>query len=429
MRLVSTLTKASLSAAVLMAISSQASAAVDAKLLDMLRANGSINAAQYAELKTELEGEKQAQQVAAAEQSKKMSAFDQKVAWAAKTQIKGDIRLRHESVDASTDTPRNITGDQDRQRIRARLGVYSEINPQVDGGIRVATGSSADARSTNQSLDGQFNKKSIWLDQAYLDYHPTAVPNLHVIGGKIAQPWVSMGDVIWDGDINPEGLAVTYKMPLGGKTELFGSTGYYVLTDNVDGDGYQFQHDLRMYTGQAGVRFAPADTVKVTLGGSLYAFDNDNDTTGLAINGNAPGSNEFQLYEGFGQLDLTGLPLPLSFYGQYVVNGDAQSTATSDKEDTAYLFGVKTKFYGIGLDYNYRDVERNAVVGAFTDSDFGNGFTGGKGHKVKVSYDIDKNFAVAASYLKAKDSYIASSVTNNSRQDVDTLQLDVEAKF
>ena len=125
MRLVSTLTKASLSAAVLMAISSQASAAVDAKLLDMLRANGSINAAQYAELKTELEGEKQAQQVAAAEQSKKMSAFDQKVAWAAKTQIKGDIRLRHESVDASTNTPSNISGYQDRQRVRARLGVYS----------------------------------------------------------------------------------------------------------------------------------------------------------------------------------------------------------------------------------------------------------------------------------------------------------------
>ena len=426
MRLVSTLTKASLSAAVLMAISSQASAAVDAKLLDMLRANGSINAAQYAELKTELEGEKQAQQVAAAEQSKKMSAFDQKVAWAAKTQIKGDIRLRHESVDASTNTPSNISGDQDRQRVRARLGVYSEINPQVDAGIRVATGSSSDARSTNQSLDGQFNKKSIWLDQAYLDYHPTAVPNLHVIGGKIAQPWVSMGDVIWDGDINPEGLAVTYKMPLAGKTELFGSTGYYVLTDNVDGEGYQFQHDLRMYTGQAGIRFAPADTVKVTLGGSLYAFDNDTDSTGLAINGNAPGSNEFQLYEGFGQIDLTGLAIPLSFYGQYVVNGDAQRTATVGKEDTAYLFGAKTKFYGIGLDYNYRDVERNSVVGAFTDSDFGNGFTGGKGHKVKVSYDIDKNFAVAASYLMAKDAYVA---TGDNKQDVDTLQLDVEAKF
>ena len=49
MRRVSTLTKVSLSATVLMAISSQASAAVDAKLLDMLRANGSINAAQYAE--------------------------------------------------------------------------------------------------------------------------------------------------------------------------------------------------------------------------------------------------------------------------------------------------------------------------------------------------------------------------------------------
>jgi hypothetical protein len=424
MRLVKTTTAAGICAGLLLATSVPANAAVDAKLLEMLRANGSITAAQHDELQAELVKDNQ---VAAQKKKEDLSAFEQKVAWAAKTQVKGDIRLRHESVDASTNVPSNISGDQDRQRVRARLGVYSEINPQVDAGIRLATGSgtSGDGRSTNQSLAGM-SQKSFWLDQAYLDYHPTAVPNLHVIGGKMAQPWVSMGDVIWDGDINPEGLALTYKLPLAGKTELFGSTGYYILTDNVDGEGYQFEHDLRMYTGQAGVRFAPADSVKVTLGGSIYAFDKDKDTTTLAINGNAPGSNEFQLYEGFGQVDLTGLPLPLSFYGQYVVNGDAQRTATVGKEDTAYLFGVKTKFYGIGLDYNYRDVERNSVVGAFTDSDFGNGYTGGKGHKIKVGYDIDKNFSVGAAYLMAKDSYVASG---DNKQDVDTLQLDVEAKF
>ncbi len=427
MRRVSTLTKVSLSATVLMAISTQASAAVDAKLLDMLRANGSINAAQYAELKTELDGEKQAQQTAAAEQSKKMSAFDQKVAWAAKTQIKGDVRLRHESINVDGERD-GSSGDrnQDRQRIRARIGVYSEINPQVDAGIRVATGSSADARSTNQSLDGAFSKKSIWLDQAYLDWHPTAIKDLHLIGGKMSQPWVSMGDVIWDGDINPEGVAATYKLPLGG-AELFGSTGYYVLTDNIDGEGRQFEHDLRMYTGQAGARFALGDNVKMTLGGSVYSYDNDNATNAaavLAVNGNA--STEFTLYEGFGQLDITGLPLPLSVYGQYVVNGDAEATALVGKQDTAWLAGVKTKFAGFGLDYNYRDVQRNAVVGAFTDSDFANGFTGSRGHKVKLGYEIDKNFAVGATYFLA-ESDVASRTRTDA--DVNTLQLDLEAKF
>ena len=102
-------------------------------------------------------------------------------------QIKGDVRLRYEDV--NVDNPISRSGNQDRERVRARVGFYSEINPQVDAGVRVATGSSADARSTNQSLDNYFEKKSLWVDLAYLDWHPTAVPNLHLIGGKMNQPW------------------------------------------------------------------------------------------------------------------------------------------------------------------------------------------------------------------------------------------------
>jgi hypothetical protein len=34
------------------------------------------------------------------------------------------------------------------------------------------------------------------------------------------------------------------------------------------------------------------------------------------------------------------------------------------------MFGLLTRIWEIGVNYSYRDVERNAVVGAFTDSDF-----------------------------------------------------------
>lgn len=53
MRLVSTLTGVSLTG-MMLALSTPASAAVDAKLLEMLRANGSINQAQYNELQGDL---------------------------------------------------------------------------------------------------------------------------------------------------------------------------------------------------------------------------------------------------------------------------------------------------------------------------------------------------------------------------------------
>jgi hypothetical protein len=443
MRLASTKTAAALCGGLLLAMSVPASAAVDAKLLDMLKANGSITQAQYLELQTELAQDQKAQQIAqqaqqetneqiaaTAKKTNELSSFDQKLAWAAKTQFKGDVRFRQETV--KNDGVPN-SKDQDRQRIRARLGAYTEINPQVDTGIRIATGSSDDARSTNQDLNNYFDKKQIWLDQGYVDYHPDAIKNLHLIAGKMNQPWVSMGDIIWDSDINPEGLAVTYKYPLNGSTELFGSAGHYTLKDNVDGEGVQFKHDLRLYAGQLGGRFALTDSLKLTLGGSLYSYDNDKDsacpTTGtvtapcaLAVNGNSP-NETFKLYEGFGQLDIANLPVPLSIYGQYVNN-----KYSSNDQDTGWLAGVKTKVYGFGIDYNYRDVQRNAVVGAFTDSDFANGYTGSRGRKLKVSYELDKNFTLGATYFMANSDYTNASLKKTD-SDINTLQLDAEAKF
>ncbi len=448
MRLASTKTAAILCGGLLLALSVPANAAVDAKLLDMLKANGQITNAQYSELQAELARDQKEQQIArqaqqetneqiaaTAKKTNELSSFDQKLAWAAKTQFKGDVRFRHETVKIDG-TPNNGGKDKDRERIRARLGAYTEINPQVDTGIRIATGSSDDARSTNQDLDGYFNKKSIWLDLGYIDYHPDQIKNLHVIGGKMLQPWVSMGDVIWDSDINPEGLALTYKYPLGSSAELFGSLGNYNLKDNVNGDGVQFRNDLRMTAGQLGSRFALTDNLKLTLGGSVYAFQNDEDsrcpTAGstacltpaeTVANTTAGNASEYRLYEGFSQVDIGGLAVPLSFYGQYVQN----TKATDKDQDTAWLLGAKSKVFGLNLDYNYRDVQRYAVVGALTDSDFAGGFTGARGHKFKVGYDIDKNFAIGATYFLTKADY--ASVAGYRDANANTLQLDAEAKF
>ncbi|SER30668.1 Putative porin [Pseudomonas sp. NFACC02] len=427
MRVASTKTAAALCGGLLLAMSVPASAAVDAKLLDMLKANGSISPAQYAELQAELAKDQQAQQqaqkatadqIAAATTAKssELSAFEQKVAWAAKTQFKGDVRVRQETIKIDG---QNNSQDKDRQRIRARLGAYTEINPQVSTGIRIATGGSNDARSTNQDLDGYFVKKDLWLDQGYIDYHPDAIKNLHIIGGKMNQPWVSMGDIIWDSDINPEGLAATYSLPITKGFELFGSAGNYTLKDNIDGDGTQFKNDLRLNAAQLGARIAPIDALKVTVGGSIYQYQNDKDAAALSVNGN--NTNRFRLIEGFGQVDINGLAVPLSVYGQYVVNN-----ATDSDEDTGWLTGVKTKVFGFGLDYNYRDTQRNAVVGAFTDSDFANGTTGSRGHKLGVSYDIDKNFTLGATYFLTKADYAVASQRD---ADANTLQLDVLAKF
>lgn len=327
MRLASTKTAAVLCGGLLLALSVPASAAVDAKLLDMLKANGQITAAQYTELqRTGQRPERTADRTASStrdqrtdrghrEENQRAEQLRPEAGLGSKTQFKGDVRFRQETVKIQGES-NNGGRDKDRQRIRARLGAYTEINSQVDTGIRIATGSSDDARSTNQDQDNYFDKKSIWLDLGYIDYHPDQIKNLHVIGGKMLQPWVSMGDVIWDSDINPEGLALTYKYPLGSSAELFGSLGNYNLKDNVDGDGVQFRHDLRLTSGQLGTRFSVTDNLKMTLGGSVYAYQNDKDSCctttttpcALAVNGNSA-DNQFRLYE--------GLPKPTSAAWQY----------------------------------------------------------------------------------------------------------------
>ncbi len=396
--------------------------AVDQKLLDMLLANGSITPAQHDELAADMDKEQRAAERVASKQVSKdeLTALQQKLAWAANTQLKGDVRVRYENIHIE-DEPDNAGRDKDRQRIRARLGAFTQVNPEVEAGIQIASGGSKDARSTNQDMSDYFNKKDLWLDLAYIDYHPLQVPGLKVFGGKMKQPWVSMGDTIWDGDINPEGAAATYSRKFG-DTELFGSAGYYVLQDNIDGDGVQFEHDLRLYAGQVGTRFFPGDSFKVTVGGSIYAYDNASDSAALRVNGNT--TDKFRLFEAFGQLDVLGLPLPLSVYGQIAHNAAARGVDAD--QDQAWLVGVMTRLLDVGIDYNYRDVQRNGVVGAFTDSDFASGFVGSRGHKLKLKYDLSKNFAVGATYFMAQ-SDTASRFTDNAS--VNTLQVDVEAKF
>ncbi|HET6470591.1 MAG TPA: putative porin [Pseudomonadales bacterium] len=423
---------------VLAALNSVALAdSVDAKLLAMLKANGSITQAQYDELSADLAKQAAPAPAAAptdasAASKKDLDDFEKKVAWAAKTVVSGDVRARQETIDVQNLDPEQ---QANRQRVRARVGFVSQVTDEVEAGVRIASGNNNDARSTNQDLNNYFVKKDLWLDRAYVNWHPTDVPGLKIIAGKMAQPWVSEDQLIWDDDINPEGLAAQYSHKVEG-VELFGSTGAFTLQNNVNGNGNQFTDDLRLISAQFGARFTIADNYKVTLGTSLYHYHLDGDsplvppspagTLRLSANGNT--TSQFQLYEGFGQLDIGGLkvadmPLPLSFYGQYVKNPNANGP--QDDEDMGWLLGVKTTIWRFGLNYNYRNVQRNAVVGAFFDSDFANGFVGSRGSKYQLSYPIAKNFTFWTTYYRAE----SNTASTQSGSDVDTWQIDVVASF
>ena len=92
--------------------------------------------------------------------------------------------------------------------------------------------------------------------------------------------------------------------------------------------------------------------------------------------------------------------LPLSVYGEYVENTDA------DEFDTGYLAGIqlgKAKKRGSWqIQYQYEDLKANAVLGLVTDSDFAGGGADGKGSKFSAKYAIDNHWSVGATYFDTK---------------------------
>jgi hypothetical protein len=329
--------------------------------------------------------------------------------WVATTQLKGDFRYRYENRED------NGSNAKDRQRIRARIGVDGQVNETIDYGLRLATGGSA--TSSNQTLGDDNNAFDIFLDRVYVDIHPEQFGGAHAVFGKMPQPWLGRTGLVWDSDLNPEGVAVIYSKDLNDTLTLHANAGAFVVRDEeIDKTGSG--SNARLQAAQVAFDAKVSDNTKVQVGASDYWFENM-DLSGAygAKNNNA--ADTYNIIEGFGSVSTKAVDLPVKFYGQIAQNTDAE-----DKdENTAYLLGVtlgKAKAVGSWeVGYNWRDIGKDSVVGAFNDSDFNDGNTDSRGHVFKAKYQIAKNWQAGAAYL----------MTEGSKKDVDTLQLDLMFKF
>jgi hypothetical protein len=393
--------------------------ASDQALLDTLFENGVLNQAQYEKLSKQAEEKEQAEIARTTSMSPTMAkALD----WASRVKISGDMRFRHANVDT------DIDGEgvkESRQRIRARIKVAAKINDEVDVGFRLVTG--GHKTSTNQSLEGSFSGKDVFFDRAYIDWHPDFAKGTTAIFGKFKQPWynVSPDGLIWDSDVNPEGVAVKYETKVG-PVNLAASGGYFILEDGYTlygkDDNNGFSQDLNMYHAGMSVSMQITDAINASVGSNAYIYNKeekiatlDSPVEGGLEEGDSLEGESMEIYEVAGKLDIdTGL-LPVFAYGQYAVNASADSG-----EDTAWLAGFGGKYGPFKMYYNYRDTQKYAVADTFNDGSFASGNTAARGHKVGLSYKISKNFATSMAYYAA-EKYNGTNI--------DTLELDLKAKF
>lgn len=354
--------------------------------------------------------------ISEAPKDKQAAVLPDSLKWLEKIKISGDLRYRHEHTDSEQIKEDGSVGwrnGRDRDRIRARLMIEAMLNNEWDLGLRLATGQAdviegeiyADPISTNQTLTQGFTGKDFWLDLAYFDYHPMSIKGLNVLGGKIKNPFYTVGEnqLVWDSDLNPEGVAGKYNMPFNCSVALhFNGGGFWISEESGSAD-------TSLWGAQAYIKQTICNANYILAGASFWDYGNlqgKEDEFGVLL-GNTDGStdpnvstwaSDFDILELFVEYGTKLGTVPAAVFGSWVEN-----TVAATSEDTGWLVGTKlgkAKCPGsMEFVYDYRDLERDAVVGAYSDSDFIGGLTGGKGHRFGMNYQLTKNVQYAMTYF------------------------------
>lgn len=333
-------------------------------------------------------------------------------AWTDHFKFKGDFRYRYENADKEGSEERT------RHRLRARLSITGKINDSLAVKIRLATGSD-DPVSTNQSLDGYFSTKGIHLDRAYIEWKATDALTLNA--GKLANPFYKPGksELIWDGDLNPEGVSAQFESDT--SVKVYGSVAYLVIDERKnDAD------DAYLFGGQFGLKI-PIGSAKLNIAGGYYSYINQEgyeafgEDYGNTLDDTGLYTMDFTNVEAFVELKAKLGTVPFGLYGHYVVNTEA------DENDTGYQFGFSLgkvkESMSWQFKYSYKEIEADSVVGAFTDSDFIGGGTDGKGHEIQAALGLVKNCKLGVSY------FINEIGLEGTSTDYDRLMVDFVFKF
>ena len=132
--------------------------------------------------------------------------------------------------------------------------------------------------------------------------------------------------------------------------------------------------------------------------------------------------NDFNLAQLFGELKFTPGERPLTVFADYVVNTEA------DDVDTGFALGASLgevtgpRTWRVG--YVYQDLEADAVVGTFTDSDWAGGGTDGTGHVVEFNYGFRDRLVFGFRYFLNERGEDAGN-----EHDFNRLQADVQFNY
>ena len=353
--------------------------------------------------------------------------------WLKDLKFSGDLRLRYDGFNYGSGSP-SVSDDRNRFRYRLRYGFEKTFNQDMKAGFEMASGEyptiagtslgsqavHADPTAANTSFDNNFNFKPIYIERAYGTYTPHFLAKKGILnkteitGGKMNNPFEKGStDMIWDRDVKPEGVYEKADFKLLDTPDLkfnsYFTAGQFVLDEDAStgGDANLFAYQLGLnpviytslferpidilqafsYYGYPGY----ARKSNFIIGGTSLARGNAN----IDNNPAELDAGQFNVFESYSEVAIYPQGLPVRFHMDLAGNPSADPqdpSITGGSENFAAGFGVKlgsvVKKGDWELGYQYKRIPANAVVGAFTDSDFGDGHADKAGSVIKAAYAI-----------------------------------------
>src|SRR5436190_3151552 len=382
-------------------------------------------------------------------------------------ELYGDARLRYEVRTAQSGPPDTITApgentQRDRFRYRLRLGLRGTLADDWFFGLRLET--SANPRSTNvtigdEATGGPFSKGSdgVNVGQAYLGYK--GIRDLTLTGGRMPNPLITTS-MVWDADINPEGVAEQWKHTFnvslgGGRTtaatydkdgkavagvtseptkiaiDLFANFAQFIYDDSnpedpvgprsVTGGRRVPNTDALLLAWQVGAKINFTKDIFLQVAPTLYNYTGNGDSFNVhfvgdpnfrqgntTVSPNQTGINSLMIFDMPVEFGWKFGEIPMRAFADFAVNLDGDDRATAaghpTKGDQRYAYQVGL---GVGklkqkhdwsLEVFYQHVEQFAVDPNLVDSDLYDSRVNMEGFAVRGGYALSDAITFKRTY-------------------------------
>ncbi len=430
-----------------------------AALEDVLLESGKITEEEWRRVKADKkkEAEREPQTTSAGEGAGSpatgMKTWVDSMVWA------GDLRLRYGQF---WRYGRGAVGnDRSRLRFRLRFGPTVTIS-DFTVGILLSSGSGQ--LSTNQTFDNAFSKKDIGISEAFASWTPAYFDGgLSITGGKMKNPFRKnmTTDLLWDGDVRPEGIAERVNLRANNRVTFYADLGQFVLNERS-----AQEKDQWMFAWEGGAKVTLRNLGKVRVAVGYYDALNVQDSgldepTVQVFNSRQGGAtslnpyvNDYNVLNVNGSVDAEVMGLPVNIQGDWVKNlvspiscsgtgnfrelcapGNTQVGGQDEGYQVGIRLGKAKKAKTWEAAYYYKWLQADAVLAAFADSDFGDGGTNRRGNIFWVAYNVTDFLTLKIKFYNTKPlkrelcTGLPSVFINSCNDEIDRVMVDGIWKF